>query len=204
MRPLCHPLSILAVFGDMQVGTTVQRSGIALIEKLQARGFEVIRARSAADGKSAIRSDPLIGAVIVDADLDRSGGAETVLRTFRAAQRSCGRLSCWRAQPHSRAIPLSMLKLANEFVWLIEDTPSFIAGRIEAAIRRYRENLLPPMFSAMLAQANVREYAFGTPGHPGGTAFLKTPVSKVFLDYFGENMLRSDLLDRDGRGRVAA
>ena len=49
------------------------------------------------------------------------------------------------------------------------------------------------MFSAMLAQAKVHEYAFGTPGHLGGTAFLKTPVSKVFFDYFGENLLRSDL-----------
>ena len=42
-------------------------------------------------------------------------------------------------------------------------------------------------------QARVHEYAFGTPGHLGGTAFLKTPVSKVFFDYFGENLLRSDL-----------
>ena len=39
----------------------------------------------------------------------------------------------------------------------------------------------------------MHEYAFGTPGHLGGTAFLKTPVSKIFFDYFGENMLRSDL-----------
>jgi arginine/lysine/ornithine decarboxylase len=49
------------------------------------------------------------------------------------------------------------------------------------------------MFASMLRQANVHEYAFGTPGHLGGTAFLKTPVSKIFFDYFGENMLRSDL-----------
>ena len=102
------------------------------------------------------------------------------------------------------AIPLSTLKLANEFIWLTEDTPTFIAGRVEAAIRRYRENLLPPMFAAMLKQANVHEYAFGTPGHLGGTAFLKTPVSKVFFDYFGENMLRSDLSIGMARGRLAA
>ena len=79
---LMSPLSILAVFGDLQVGTTVQRSGLALVERLRERGFEVVPARSAADGVSAIRSDPLIGAVIVDADLDQSGGAETVLRAF--------------------------------------------------------------------------------------------------------------------------
>ena len=68
-----------------------------------------------------------------------------------------------------------------------------MAGRVAAAIQRYRDNLLPPMFSAVLAQANVHEYAFGTPGHLGGMAFLKTPVSKIFFDYFGENLFRSDL-----------
>ena len=84
---LMSPLSILAVFGDMQVGTTVQRSGIALVEKLRERGFEV--ACRPLGGRRRVRqfaSDPLIGAVIVDADLDQSGGAETVLRAFRAAQ----------------------------------------------------------------------------------------------------------------------
>ena len=137
-------------------------------------------------------SDPLIGSVIVHADLDQSGGAETVLRAFRARNDRAPAF-LFGERSHISAIPLSTLKLANEFIWLTEDTPTLIAGRVEAAIQRYRENLLPPMFSSMLAQANVHEYAFGTPGHLGGTAFLKTPVSKVFFDYFGENLLRSDL-----------
>ena len=186
------PLSILVVYGDIGAGTTLQRSGIALVERLQGRGFDVIRARSANDGASAIRSDPLIGAVIVDADLDESGGAEAVLHAFRARNDRAPAF-LFGERSHIPAIPLSTLKLANEFVWLTEDTSTFIAGRVEAAIQRYRENLLPPMFSSMLKQARVHEYAFGTPGHLGGTAFLKTPVSKIFFDYFGENMLRSDL-----------
>ena len=32
-----------------------------------------------------------------------------------------------------------------------------------------------------------------TPGHTGGTAFLKSPIGRIFFDYFGENLLRSDL-----------
>ena len=189
---LISPLSILAVFAEMQVGTTVQRSGLALVEKLRERGFEVLPARSAEDGVSAIRSDPLIGAVIVDADLDQSGGAETVLQAFRERNDRAPAF-LFGQRSHVPAIPLSTLRLANEFIWLTEDTPTLIAGRVAAAIQRYRENLLPPMFASMLAQANVHEYAFGTPGHLGGTAFLKTPVSKIFFDYFGENLLRSDL-----------
>ncbi len=186
------PLSILVVYGDIAAGTTLARSGTDIGDRLRGRGFEVIVARSAADGAAAIRSDPLIGCVIVDADLDASAGAERVLREFRARNdRAPAFLFGERSQ--ASAIPLSTLRLANEFVWLTEDTPTFIAGRVEAAIDRYREQLAPPMFAAVLRQAKVHEYAFGTPGHLGGAAFLKTPVSKLFFDYFGENVFRSDL-----------
>ncbi len=186
------PLSILAVYAHIEPGTTLGRSGVALRENLQGRGFAVVTAQSAADGISAIQADPLIGCVIVDADIDKSDGARAVLQEFRSRNdRAPTFLFGERSQVP--AIPLGTLKLADEFVWLTEDTPAFIAGRVEAAIQRYRENLLPPMFAAMLRQARVREYAFGTPGHLGGTAFLKTPVSKIFFDYFGENMFRSDL-----------
>ena len=193
MVPTAHsPLSILVVYGDIAPGTTLARSGKALIEKLQANVFEVTLARSAADGAAAIRADPLLGCVLVDVDLDNSVGAEQVLRTFRERNDRAPAF-VFGERSHVPAIPLSTLKLASEFVWLTEDTAQFIAGRIAAAINRYRENLLPPMFTAVLRQAHVHEYAFGTPGHLGGTAFLKTPVSKVFFDYFGENTFRSDL-----------
>ena len=79
-----------------------------------------------------------------------------------------------------------------------------MAGRVEARHPALSRNLLPPMFASMLAQANVHEYAFGTPGHLGGTAFLKTPVSKIFFDYFGENMLAFGPFGRHGGGRLAA
>jgi hypothetical protein len=56
------PLSILAVYGDITAETTLGRAAVAVGDKLRARGFEVITARSAADGVSAILADPLIGA----------------------------------------------------------------------------------------------------------------------------------------------
>jgi len=87
------PLSILVVYGDIGVGTTLARSGTALIEQLKARGFEVVGARSAADAVAAIHADPLTGCVLVDAGLDDSDGAERVLRAFARAtierRRSC-------------------------------------------------------------------------------------------------------------------
>src|SRR6187551_840208 len=81
---LTSPFSVLAVYGDIRAETTLGRAAVAVADKLRARGFEVISARSAADGVAAIQSDPLTGCVIVDVDLDEFGGAEEVLRAFRA------------------------------------------------------------------------------------------------------------------------
>ena len=48
----------------------------------------------------------------------------------------------------SRNLSESLMTLANEFVWIFEDSPQFIAGRIEAAIQRWRATLLPPLMRA--------------------------------------------------------
>ena len=52
---------------------------------------------------------------------------------------------------------------------------------------------MPPLAAAMMKFTRDYEYSWHTPGHQGGTAFLKSPVGRIFFDYFGENMLRSDL-----------
>jgi hypothetical protein len=83
--------------------------------------------------------------------------------------------------------------MAREVVLVLEDTPAFIAGRIDFAWRRYVETLLPPFFEALVEFANTYEYSMHTPGHAGGAAFRKTPVGKAFYDFYGENLFRTDL-----------
>jgi arginine/lysine/ornithine decarboxylase len=53
--------------------------------------------------------------------------------------------------------------------------------------------MMPPLAAALMKFSQVYEYSWHTPGHAGGTAFLKSPVGRIFFDYFGENLLRSDL-----------
>ncbi len=104
------------------------------------------------------------------------------------------------------------MELANEYVWIFEDSPTFIAGRINAAIIRYRQNLLPPLFKSVYEyNENYHEYSWAAPGHQGGVGFSKTPVGKKFLDFYGENLFRTDtgierssigsLLDHEGTFR---
>ena len=100
------------------------------------------------------------------------------------------------------AIPVEVMEMVDEFIWTLEDTAAFVGGRVVAAIRRYLEAMLPPLAAALMKFTQEYEYSWHTPGHAGGTAFLKSPVGRVFFDYFGENLLRSDLSISVGESRA--
>jgi lysine decarboxylase/arginine decarboxylase len=97
------------------------------------------------------------------------------------------------SRAHQSRVPLAFVENIDGFIWQPEDSPEFIAGRIEAAARRYLDSILPPFFGALVNFAGTHEYSWHTPGHTGGTAFMKTAVGRAFLDFYGEQMLRSDL-----------
>ncbi|MBR7124278.1 MAG: hypothetical protein IKC93_05370 [Candidatus Methanomethylophilaceae archaeon] len=90
-------------------------------------------------------------------------------------------------------LPLDTISKVDEFLWIEGDSPSFMAGRIAAACRRYRKDLLPPMFGSLVNFSEDYEYSWHTPGHTAGAAFLKAPVGRLFYDFFGEQLFRSDL-----------
>ncbi len=49
------------------------------------------------------------------------------------------------------------------------------------------------MFGALMDFSEDYEYSWHTPGHTAGTAFLKSPVGKLFYEFYGEQTFRSDL-----------
>src|SRR5262245_19677878 len=191
------PLKVLFVDDEIDAPGAAGRAGRALVEDVRARGYDVVTSASAEDGISVIGSDPLIGCLVADWDL--AGGdpklhtaSRDVLTAFRARNDEAP-VFLIGERSQASDIPLDMLQLADDFIWLLEDTPTFITGRIEAAIRRYGQGLLPPMFQALVDYGRIHAYAWCTPGHTGGTAFLKTPAARVFYDYFGEHLFRADL-----------
>jgi lysine decarboxylase/arginine decarboxylase len=90
-------------------------------------------------------------------------------------------------------LTIDMIREVNEYVWVMEDSPEFIAGRIRAASKRYRDLLLPPFFGSLVKFSQDFEYSWHTPGHAGGTAFRKSAPGREFFDFFGEQVFRSDL-----------
>ncbi len=100
-------------------------------------------------------------------------------------------------------VTVEVATMADEFVFTLEDTASFVAGRAAASIDRYLQGLLPPFAAALAAYQQEREYSWAAPGHQGGVAFLKSPVGRAFFDFYGENLFRTDMgIERGALGSL--
>lgn len=185
----------LMVDDELGVASAEGRAARALVQELQGRAIEVIEATSVEDGTSVVTADSAIHVILIDWSLggdDDHAKARTFLEFVRSRNDKIP-IFLMAERGAATAIPIDVMEMVDEFVWTLEDTAAFIGGRVAAAVRRYVELLLPPLAAALMRFSQEYEYSWHTPGHTGGTAFLKSPVGRIFFDYFGENMLRSDL-----------
>jgi arginine decarboxylase len=193
--------------------TAVGRAVSGLVAELRRRGVEVTESVSYEDGAAVVASDAGLCAVLVDWGLDggtangdgRTPGdadvgkmASQMLAAIRSRNATLpifllARGSSGRQEDVSAEITISALEHADELVWVLQDTADFIAGRVLAAMDRYVDGLLPPFFRALLEYNREQEYTWAVPGHQGGVAYLKTPVGRMFHDFYGENLFRTDM-----------
>jgi arginine decarboxylase len=191
----------LVVDDELPAPTAEGRATRALVQELQGRAIEVVEAASAEDGSSVVVSDSAIHAILVDWTLgDQNGGpargdhesARNLIKQVRSRNDKIP-IFLMAERGEASSIPLDVMEMVDEYIWTLEDTAAFVGGRVAAAIRRYVDVMLPPLAAALMKFSQEYEYSWHTPGHTGGTAFLKSPVGRIFFDYFGENLLRSDL-----------
>jgi arginine decarboxylase len=93
----------------------------------------------------------------------------------------------------ARHIPNPILRELHGFIHMHEDTPDFVAKHIIREAKSYLDSLAPPFFKALTHYAEDGSYSWHCPGHSGGVAFLKSPVGRMFHQFFGENLLRADV-----------
>jgi arginine/lysine/ornithine decarboxylase len=190
-------ISLRALIVDDELGTSTAegRAARALVTELQGRQIEVVEALSAEDGRSVITSDSAIHALLVDWSLgnDKNHANARGLIEYVRSRNDKIPIFLLAERGEASTIPVEVMGLVDEFIWTLEDTAAFVGGRVGAAIRRYLEVMMPPLANALMKFTLDYEYSWHTPGHQGGIAFLKSPVGRIFFDYFGENMLRSDL-----------
>jgi arginine decarboxylase len=187
------PLHVLLVSDRLDTTDVFGNALDALRAELGALGVVVTPARSSEEARAIVGSDPRICVAVIDVEMDADGGSGAALVGF-VRERS-DELSIFLLAERERldAIPTEVVRESDGFVYLLDDTPDWIAGRVRDAALRFRRELAPPMFAGLVLFARTHEYSWHTPGHEGGTAFRKSPVGRAFVDFFGEQMLRSDL-----------
>lgn len=136
----------LVVNNELDANSATARAARALIEDLTAREVDVLTSHAMSDAAAIAASDASLQVIILDWDLDGDAthaGARDLLKRIRERNDTIPVfLSATRSAASS--IPVDAMQQADDFIWLLEDTPDFIGARVVAAIDRYRAQVLPP------------------------------------------------------------
>lgn len=194
---------------SQSIESAIERLASALEEK----NIDVIFAADPCEATPIVETNMDIDAFLIasNMELDPKGESESVrlLKLIKTRQKMVPVFLLADRDKTAEKMSDKLMKMANEFVWIFEDSPRFIAGRVEAAVKRYRGLLLPPLMKAIWEyNEDNHEYSWAAPGHQGGVGFTKSPEGKKFYDFYGENLFRTDtgierssigsLLDHEG------
>jgi ornithine decarboxylase len=74
-----------------------------------------------------------------------------------------------------------------------EDAPDCVAKYINLHFEAYIEQLKPPFFGRIIEFNEASNEMWTCPGHNGGMFYRRSPVGRVFYEYLGETIFRTDL-----------
>ena len=156
---------VLIVDSDLAEGTSVAaRSVRALAAELTERGVHVIEALSYEDGLAT--ACPMRAST---ASCSTGPRAATTAALTHRRPNCCA--PCASATPRcpiflmasrklAGTVSVEVATLADEFIWILDDTASFISGRVQAAIERYIAGAAAALrggaWRATTASANTR------------------------------------------------
>ncbi len=173
-----------------------------LASALEAEGMTVLGVTSYGDLSSFAQQQSRASAFILSIDDEEFSSAEATDTAIAGLRRFVKEIRFRNADipiflhgetRTSRHIPNDVLRELHGFIHMFEDTPEFIARYVIREARVYLDSLAPPFFRALTHYAADGSYSWHCPGHSGGVAFLKSPVGRMFHQFFGENLLRADV-----------
>ncbi len=192
-------LRVLVVDDELTHDTAEGRAARLLVTDLEARNLDVVQAISAADGMAVVTSD-----AVDPRGADGLDCSTTTMRKLTKKRRGAARLHP-RPQRQDSDLPDGRAQRFGEAA----DRGHAAGRRVHLDARghrvvrqRSRRGRGAPLHrssccrrssrrsGALRAFTNTRGTHRATRAAP---AFLKSPVGRVFYDYFGENLLRSDL-----------
>ncbi len=168
-----------------------------LAAAIEKEGFRIVSGVSYEDARRLVHvfNTESCWLVSVDGTEDKATRWQVLGEVLAAKRQRNDRLPIFLFGDDTTAedVPAAVLRHANAFFRLFEDSAEFMARAIAQAARNYLDRLPPPMFKALMDYTLEGAYSWHTPGHGGGVAFRKSPVGQLFYAFFGENTLRSDI-----------
>ena len=184
-----HPILVIDedVDGNTPSGWAIRE----LIDTLKADGCKIVKTPHSEHGEQLVDNRAEISCVIV--------GMKNVIKNqglipFIHDQNQYLPIFVYSSSIVSLdEFPIEMLDKIQGYFSKMEDTPSFISGRIRDALLSYADLLHPPFFKKLVNYVRRSNFSWHTPGHSGGVAYLKSPAGRLFFDFYGKNAFLSDL-----------
>jgi lysine decarboxylase/arginine decarboxylase len=201
-RNVRQKFKVLIVHGSVGSDDAGGRACKTLAEEFATRGIDTLLLASYDDARSTIIADTAIQAIMIDwllpsgdrkARKDGDNAAATGLIHLIRQRNEIIPIFLLGDRDKARALTAAIIEAVDELVLLVEDSATFVAGRVHAAMRLYVPKLFGPLTTALRNFNEVHEYSWHTPGHTGGTAFLKHPAGRAFYDFYGEHLFSTDL-----------
>lgn len=187
----------LIVYTELTDEDSVISHAVArLASELNDEHVETVIIRDFEDGMAYIRSNTSIDCLLYGRDMSdkqEQTQAHQLITQLHRRQEDVPVFLLSDREEALTAFDRKMMEQVDEFAWILEDSADFIAGRVLAAIIRYRAQLLPPLMKSLIKYSDVHEYSWAAPGHQGGVGFTKTPAGRIYHDFFGENLFRTDI-----------
>lgn len=192
MKVLIAKNEVGTQYHNHYIENAVQR----LADKLTEREVDVVISDSLEDSYTIISANEPFDCLMVSCALMDDGLYRNIHQLLNKLSERQENVPVFLLSDREKTVFLlshELLEQFAEFAWILEDSADFIAGRAIAAMHRYRQQLLPPLMSALMKYSKIYEYSWAAPGHQGGVGFNKTPVGRFYHDYYGENLFRTDM-----------
>lgn len=144
---------------DTWVGSAVER----LADALSRQNVTVIKSTSFDDGYAILAANEAIDCLMFSYQMEQQDehlNVRQLIGKLHERQQNVPVFLLGDREKATASLDRDLLELVDEFAWILEDSADFIAGRAIAAMTRYRQQLLPPLFNALMKYSNVH----GIPG----------------------------------------
>jgi ornithine decarboxylase/arginine decarboxylase len=164
-----------------------------IVSEIERSGFEVIKARRLEDAEIAVKTDAAIGCMMVDWGKKGLEGKTAALINLMRRRGLDFPIILLVRRKRFEDLPVEVLDFIDGYVYLSEETPSFIAKNLISRLKQYAETLKTPFFGALVDYAEEGNQLWTCPGHNGGAFYSRSPIGRVFLEHLGEAVFRDDL-----------